>query len=60
MPSYQIGSIESRFIGNVFAGDRAIAAGEVIAIDDKAAGGEACLDIVGRGSTIICSAAPRG
>ena len=49
-PGGQIESMESRFLDNVYAGDKAIASGRIIAIEGSRISCEISLDVEGRGT----------
>lgn len=55
-PGKRIGSINTQFADNVFAGDIATAAGQILSADDGSVTCEAWLQIEGRGKAILCEA----
>lgn len=55
-PGWTIARIDTRFSGNVLAGDRAVARGEVVEAGENALTCEAWLEVEGRGKLIACTA----
>lgn len=55
-PGWQIAKLETRFNGNVLAGDRAIAGGEITEAEETSITCDAWLEIEGRGKALTCRA----